>query len=105
VNSTGGEIIRLEILRSKFVEALRGRVTAVAEMLTEIQNSSVLLTELKTFSLLFVWMIQAEMQKLILELTLISFYATLKEANPTILADNFAVVKQFSLEKFALVIS
>ena len=91
------------MLRSKFVEALRGRVTAVAEMLTEIQNSSALLTEMKTFTLLFVWMIQAEMHKLILELTLISFYATLKEANPAILTDNFAVVKQFNLEKFALV--
>ncbi len=78
-------------------------MTSVAEMLTEIQNSSVLLTELKTFSLLFIWMIQAEMQKLILELSLISFYAALKEASATLLADNFALVKQFNLEKFVLV--
>jgi hypothetical protein len=104
VSSIGGLIIRLESLRSKFVEALKGRVISVSDLLTEIQGSGVLLNELKIISIHLVWLMQTEMQKLIFELTLISFYGALKESNISLLQESFASIKLFTLEKFVSVI-
>ena len=85
------------------MESLKNRTSSVADLITDVQNTGILLTELKTFSVMYVWIIQAEMQRLIFELTLISFFGALKESNVSILQDNFAAVKQFNLEKFVSV--
>ena len=84
----------------KFVETLKNRSASVADLITDIQNTGILLTELKTFSVLYIWLLQAEMQKLMFELSLISFFGALKESNVSILQDNFTALRQFNLEKF-----
>lgn len=84
-------------------EAIRQKSLTILEIISELKSSNALFHDFKMIALIFLKMVQTELQRYIFETSFYIQYTALEKSDLSINLDNIMSAFSFSLDKHAIV--